>query len=256
MRTKRTLVLRNVTNVLFNEALIGNETLMRNMTFSAGGAAGWARKETSVVMSQSDIQTRDTRRAPKPPRPSIAPRELLRATIKYLTNHVISHLPLYSVRHWWYRRVLGWNLHRTATVLLGQQVQLAGLRASGARVTIGAGTVINAGCLLYTTGGLTIGREVSVSAGVWLVTGTHDMNAPGFPSRYLPIVIGDYAWIGSRALVQAGVTIGEGAVVMAGAVVTRDVPPYAIVGGVPARQVGERALRDPAYEQGYRPLFE
>ena len=52
MRAKRTLVLQTVTNVLFKEALIGNETLMRNMTFSAGGAAGWARKETSVVMSQ------------------------------------------------------------------------------------------------------------------------------------------------------------------------------------------------------------
>jgi len=180
----------------------------------------------------------------------------MRAAIKYTTNHVIAHIPSYSMRHWWYRRALGWSLDPTASILLGQQVQMAGLRPSGARVSIGAGTVINAGCLLYTTGGLTIGRQVSVSAGVWLVTGTHEMNHPGFPAQFRPIVIGDYAWIGSRAIIQAGVTIGEGAVVMAGAVVTRDVAPYAIVGGVPARQVGERALRSPSYELRYRPLFE
>ncbi|HEU0026293.1 MAG TPA: acyltransferase [Ktedonobacterales bacterium] len=183
-------------------------------------------------------------------------RDVARAAIKYATNHVIAHIPSYTVRHWWYRRALGWSLDPTASILLSQQIQMAGLRTSGARVSIGPGAVINAGCLLYTTGGLAIGREVSVSAGVWLVTGTHDMNHPDFPAEFHPIVIGDYAWIGSRAIIQAGVTVGEGAVVMAGAVVTRDVAPYAVVGGVPARQVGERALRSPRYEQRYRPLFE
>jgi acetyltransferase-like isoleucine patch superfamily enzyme len=183
-------------------------------------------------------------------------RDVARAAIKYATNHIIAHIPSYTARHWWYRWALGWSLDPTASILLGQQIQMAGLRASGARVSIGPGAVINAGCLLYTTGGLTIGREVSVSAGVWLVTGTHDMNHPDFPAEFRPIVIGDYAWIGSRATIQAGVTIGEGAVVMAGAVVTRDVAPYAVVGGVPARQVGERALRSPRYQQRYRPLFE
>lgn len=185
-----------------------------------------------------------------------AARDVARATLKYLTNAVIQHIPSFTVRHWWYRRVLGWNLHPSASVLMGQQIQMAGLRASGARVSIDEGTVINRGCLLYTTGGLTIGRQVSVSAGVWLVTGTHDMNAPDFPAQFHPIVIGDYAWIGSRATILAGVTIGEGAVVMAGAVVTRDVEPFAVVGGVPARQISVRTLRNPSYDMNFRPLFE
>ncbi|HZC04100.1 MAG TPA: hypothetical protein VE338_00510, partial [Ktedonobacterales bacterium] len=80
-------------------------------------------------------------------------RNVLRASVKYATNDIIQHIPSYTIRHWWYRRVLGWNLHPTASVLMGQQVQLAGLRTSGALVSIGEGSVINRGCLLYTTGG-------------------------------------------------------------------------------------------------------
>jgi maltose O-acetyltransferase len=131
---------------------------------------------------------------------------------------------------------------------------MGGVR-SGRPVSIGDGSVINEGCFLYTTGGLTIGQAVSVSAGVWLITGTRDMNDPMFADEYKPIIIGDRAWIGARATILAGVTVGEGAVVMAGAVVTRDIPPYAVAGGVPARVVGERS-RDLRYRIDHRPLFE
>lgn len=202
-----------------------------------------------------------TQRAPGQPRTRrragrASGRDVARQALKYATNEIVQHIPSYTLRHAWYRRVLSWDLHPTASVLMGQQVQMAGLRASGALVSIGEGSVINQGCLLYTTGGLRIGKQVSVSAGVWLVTGTHDFNAPGFPARFYPITIDDYAWIGSRATILAGVHIGAGAVVMAGAVVTRDVAPYTIVGGVPARQVGMRRLTDPAYDLSFRPLFE
>jgi maltose O-acetyltransferase len=82
------------------------------------------------------------------------------------------------------------------------------------------------------------------------------MNDPLFPATYKPIVIGDYAWIGMRATILGGVTIGEGAVVMAGATVTRDVPPYAVVGGVPARVIRYRELQNPSYAFNFHPLFE
>lgn len=213
------------------------------------------------MVATHETESQRTTRRPhvkrgKRSRRGVTPRDVARAALKYITNGAIQHIPSYTVRHWWYRRVLGWRLHPSAAVLMGQQIQMAGLRASGMLVSIGEGTVINHGCLLYTTGGLQIGRQVSVSAGVWLVTGTHDMSAPGFPSRFYPITIDDYAWIGSRATILAGVHIGEGAVVMAGAVVTRDVAPHAIVGGVPARQVGVRPLTNPAYDLDFRPLFE
>src|SRR5579883_2653206 len=180
----------------------------------------------------------------------------LAAAMKYLTNHVVNHIPSYTIRHAWYRDVLGWSIGPGASILLNQHIQMAGVRSSGRKVVIGKGTVINYGCLLYTTGGIVIGDQVSISSGVWLVTGMHDMNDAGFAVSYKPIIIGNYAWIGMRATILAGVTIGEGAVVMAGAVVTRDVRPYAVVGGVPARVVGNRALCDPSYTLDFRPLFE
>jgi acetyltransferase-like isoleucine patch superfamily enzyme len=179
---------------------------------------------------------------------------MLNALIKYMTNHLIAHIPFHSVRLAWYRRVLGWQIGPRATLLLGQHVQLGGIRST--KVSIGKGTVINEGCFLYTTGGLIIGENVSISAGAWMVTGTHDMNDPQFPDDYRPIVIEDHAWIGVRAILLAGITIGEGAVVMAGAVVTRDVPPYAVVGGVPARVVSQRKLQNASYELNFSPLFE
>ncbi len=176
------------------------------------------------------------------------------AIIKFTTNHIISHIPSYTVRHAWYRHVLGWKVAPNVSIFMGQHVQLS--RVRNPKVSIGKHTIINWGCMLYTTGGIIIGENVSISAGVWLVTGSHDMNHPFFADIYKPIMIEDYVWIGMRATILGGVTIGKGAVVMAGAVVTHDVPPYAVIGGVPARIVTQRKLCDPTFQMVYRPLFE
>ncbi len=210
------------------------------------------------VARPAAVDSLDPDRAPVTARRSVRGevKRFAAASVKYATNHIIDHVPLYWVRHGWYRRVLGWQVGHKASVLMGQQVQMAGIRTSGKGVRIGAGTVINTGCYLYTTGGLLIGEHVSISAGAWLITGTHDMNSAEFTDEYKPIVIGDRAWIGVRATILAGVTIGEGAVVMAGAVVARDVEPFTVVGGVPARPVSRRKVRDPSYTLDFRPLFE
>jgi acetyltransferase-like isoleucine patch superfamily enzyme len=183
-------------------------------------------------------------------------KDIFSAAAKYTTNHIIAHIPSHAARQAWYRRVLGWRIGPHVTILMGQHIQMAGVRSSGMKVTIGKGSVINYGCLLYTTGGIFIGENVSISSGAWLVTGTHDMNDPLFPDRYLPIVIGNYAWIGIRATVLAGVTIGEGAVIMAGAIVTRDVPPYSVVGGVPARVISHRTQQHLSYQLRFSHFFE
>src|SRR5260370_11739356 len=97
-------------------------------------------------------------------------KQVLGAAIKFVTNHIISHIPSYGIRHTWYHKVLGWRIGPKAAILLGQHVQMAGVRTSGQKVSIGKGTVINQGCFLYTTGGLLIGGNLSISADFLLVT--------------------------------------------------------------------------------------
>ena len=107
-------------------------------------------------------------------------------------------------------------------------------------LSLGNYTHINRGCTLDARGNLTIGNNVSISYNVSLMTGGHDVNSSLFQGVYLPIVIEDYVWIGVNSTVLQGVTIGKGAVIAAGSVVTKDVAPYTIVGGIPARKIGER----------------
>jgi maltose O-acetyltransferase len=183
-------------------------------------------------------------------------RELAAAAIKCVTNYLIGRMPSYTVRHAWYRRVLGWYLGPNAAILRGQYVDIRSLRRNGKRVSIGAGTVIDHDCLLCTAGGLLIGQNVLISPGVWLLTESRDMNDAQFAETHQPIVIDDYAWIGPRAIILGGVTIGRGAIVQAGALVAQDLEPNSVAGGVPARVVGTRELRSPSYSLNYRPLFE
>jgi maltose O-acetyltransferase len=181
-------------------------------------------------------------------------KHLVWATIRYCTNHIISRVPIYWVRHGWYRHALGWTIGPGAAIMMHQAVLMGGRRS--AKMVVGAGSVINPECFLYTMGGIYIGANVSISRGVWLVTGSHDVADPNFRTVYAPISIRDHVWIGVRATIQAGVTIGEGAVVMAGAVVTRDVEPYAMVGGVPARVIQMRPLRPAEYSLHFHSLLE
>jgi len=182
--------------------------------------------------------------------------DIFEAGIKYATNHIINHIPSHTVRHAWYQRALAWEIDPSATTMMGQHIEFVSRQRNGRRVSIGVGTVIDHDCLISTTGGLLIGAHVFISPGVWLITGTHDINDAGFAPTYGAIVIDDYAWIGPRATILGHVTIGRGAVVQAGAVVTQDVAPNTVVGGIPAIVIGMRNLREPSYSLNYRPPFE
>ena len=103
--------------------------------------------------------------------------------------------------------------------------------------------------------GVVVGNNVNVSFQTCILSLHHDHNAPTFPAIGGVVTIQDHAWIGARATLLPGVTIGEGAVVAAGAVVARDVAPYEVVGGVPARKIGERN-RDIQYLTRFSPYFD
>jgi len=87
---------------------------------------------------------------------------------------------------------------------------------------------------------LRIGNNVSIAGEVRIYTMEHDVDSPTFEEVGAPVVIEDYAVVGTRVTILPGVTVGKGAVVASGAVVTRDVPPYTMVGGVPAKPIRER----------------
>lgn len=111
------------------------------------------------------------------------------------------------------------------------------------RLKIGAGTIIGDNALLDARRGLTIGENVCLASEVTIHPGGHDIRDPYFSAPALdssPVVIGNRVYIGARAMILNGVTIGEGAVLCAGCVVTKDVEPFAVVAGIPARKVNER----------------
>lgn len=103
-------------------------------------------------------------------------------------------------------------------------------------------------------GGIKIGHDTNVSSHVKLITGSHDIDDPKFTADFKPIIIGHHCWIGTGAIVLQGVTIGDGAVVAAGAVVTKDVPSYEVWGGVPAKFIRKRSM-DLIYQNNGAPLL-
>lgn len=98
--------------------------------------------------------------------------------------------------------------------------------------------------------GIQIGNRVATGSEVMIYTLQHDMESPSFGVVGGPVVIDDYVYLGPRSIILPGVRIGYGAVVGAGAVVTKDVPPYAVVGGVPAKFIRERS-----HDLDYKPDF-
>lgn len=106
----------------------------------------------------------------------------------------------------------------------------------GKNITIGKDVFINSGCHFQDQGGITIGDGVLIGHNVVLATINHDLvPSENRKNHYAPIKIGSHVWIGSNATVLPGVTVGDWAVIAAGAVVTKDVPAMAVVGGVPAK---------------------
>jgi acetyltransferase-like isoleucine patch superfamily enzyme len=123
-------------------------------------------------------------------------------------------------------------------------------------VRIGEGTIIGDHAVLDGRAPLTIGNHVDIASGVWIYNSEHDVHSEDMRPIEAPVVVEDYVFVGPRAIILPGVTIHKGAVVAAGAVVTKDVPAKAVVGGIPAQIIGERKLTDFKYRLGRFRLFQ
>ena len=120
-------------------------------------------------------------------------------------------------------------------------------------IFIGNHVVINQRVFLDGRGAtLTIGDNVDIAQEAMVWTLEHDVSSPSHQTTAAPVVIEDHVWVGCRAQIRPGVKIGRGAVIAAGAVVTKDVPAYEIWGGVPAKQIGKRD-NPLTYTLHYRP---
>jgi maltose O-acetyltransferase len=168
------------------------------------------------------------------------------SVLAYGYNEWMGHVPSRTVRHAFLRGWLG-------SFGSGAGVQMGCRFLNGRRVHVGERSVINFGTLLDGRKfDIRIGRDVSLGPEAAVLTLGHDPRSATFEDRGGDVVIGDRAWVGYRAIILPGVTIGEGAVVGAGTVVARDVAPYTIVAGNPARVIGERP-RELTYQTDHRP---
>ena len=160
-------------------------------------------------------------------------------------------IPSHHIRDFLYRNVWLVDMGKDVIIYFGAEIRAA------EKLHLGKGSIIGDKAILDARrGGIYIGENVNFGSQVHLWTGQHDYNDPYFrsmPGRRGPIRIGNRAWIGPNVTILHSVTIGEGAVVAAGAVVTKDVEPYTLVGGIPAKKIGERN-RNLCYEFDGNPI--
>ncbi len=170
----------------------------------------------------------------------------------YICNELVNRIPSHTLRNFYYKHFMGFDIGQHSTLFMRCYFDCAG------GLKLGASAVINARCHIDTRGGVTIGRGVSVSSDVIILTADHEKNEEGKYDRELPVSIEDFVWIGTRAMILPGVTIGKGAKIAAGAVVTKDVPPFQLYGGVPAkfiRNVDEQHC-EKTFSRAYKRLFQ
>lgn len=155
------------------------------------------------------------------------------AGFHFFAVDAIGRIPGHEIRRFLYSQ-FGLKIPQDSHVYGRLEVREPSFLSIANNVTIGHDVILDA------RGTISIEENVNISSDAAIWTLTHDPQSPTFDTVSGPVVIEKYAWLGFRCMVLPGVRIGEGAVVAAGAVVTKDVEPYAIVAGSPARVIGKR----------------
>lgn len=162
--------------------------------------------------------------------------------------HLVGLVPSHFFRRLFYR-IAGIQIGKGSTIHTGARFY------NPKNISIGNDTIIGETCVLDGRAKITIGDHVDIATGVMVYNSEHDVHDESFKAVSKQIEINDYVFIGPRAIILPGVKIGRGAVVAAGAVVTKDIEAFMICGGVPAKVIGERRIKDPKYKLGRAAWF-
>lgn len=161
----------------------------------------------------------------------------------------VGELPFHHIRRFFYR-LSGMQIGNGSTVHM--RVRIYDPR----NITVGEDSIIGEQTVLDGRARLVIGNHVDIATGAMLYNSQHDIRDPQFTAIDGETIIEDYVFIGPRAIILPGVHVGKGAVVAAGAVVTKDVPAGVVVAGVPAKQIAERGLTEYSYRLGRARWFQ
>ncbi len=159
------------------------------------------------------------------------------------------HIPLHTIRKIVYR-FAGVRIGKGSTIHMWANFY------DPRNIEIGRDSLIGDHVFLDGRSNIKIGNHVDIASSVMIFNSEHDLNSLDFVAHNDIVEIGDYVFIGPRAIILPGVKIGKGAVVAAGAVVTKSVEDFSIVGGVPAKEIGERKNKNLNYVLGRARLFQ
>jgi maltose O-acetyltransferase len=162
--------------------------------------------------------------------------------------HCIGHIPSHHIRRFFYR-LSGLKIESGSTIHTGARFY------NPSNIQIGKDTIIGENAVLDGRDKLIIGNHVDIASQVLIYNSMHDVEDPDFKAICKEVFINDHTFIGPRAIILPGVKIGKGAVVAAGAVVTKDVQQFQIVAGIPAKVIRERKNKELHYKLGRAAWF-
>lgn len=149
----------------------------------------------------------------------------------------VSIVPSHHIRNIIYKYILRMNMGRNVAIYSGAEIR------DPQKITIGNGSIIGDNAILDGRNGITIGANVNFSSNVSIWSEQHDHRDPLFrcaTQKKEKVIINDRVWVGPNSIILHSVTVGEGAVIAANSVVTKNVDPFTIVAGVPAKVIGTR----------------
>lgn len=161
----------------------------------------------------------------------------------------VGYIPFHSIRKFFYR-LSGIKIGK------GSAIHMWANFFQPKNISIGEDTIIGNNVFLDGRASLKIGSHTDIASSVMVYNSEHNINSMDFSAKEEKVEIGDYCFIGPRAIILPGVKIGKGAVIGAGSVVTKDISDFSIVGGVPAEVIGERKNKNPIYKLGRARLFQ